>query len=215
MNKIVLLGDSTLDNKLYTGGEPSVAEYLDELAGPEWTVELLARDGHRIRDVYTQLEQLPEDAACLLVSVGGNDAWEHSYILENDAGRYHDLLTELHRIYTGFVDAYGKLAAAVKRRGLPLILTTIYEGDFGEAEMQKKANTALAGFNDAVIRTALRENVPVIELREACSEPVHFTQIIEPSAEGGKRFAEMIQYVLETHDFENGGTRIYGWMKNI
>jgi hypothetical protein len=63
MNKIVLLGDSTLDNKLYTGGEPSVSEHLDELAGPEWTVELLARDGHRIRDVYTQLEQLPEDAA--------------------------------------------------------------------------------------------------------------------------------------------------------
>jgi hypothetical protein len=84
---------------------------------------------------------------------------------------------------------------------LPLILTTIYEGDFGDEAMQQKANTALAGFNDIIIRTAVREELPVIDLREVCREPEHFTSRIEPSAAGGERFARMIGFVLEEHGY--------------
>jgi lysophospholipase L1-like esterase len=210
MSKLILLGDSTLDNKRYTGGKPSVSEYLQEYTAPAWEVLLLAQDGDCMCDVYTRLKRLPEDATHMLLSVGGNDALSHRYILENDSGNYPSVLDELFAIYAGFGTEYRDLVRTLRGYSLPLILTMIYEGDFGDEVMQKRANTALAGFNDIIIRTAVREELPVIDLREVCRKPEHFTSRIEPSVEGGERFARMIGFVLEHHDFTKGGTRVYG-----
>lgn len=105
-NNIVLLGDSTLDNGSYTGGEPSVTEYLREKAGPDCQVTLLAVDSGRIQDVYGQLKTIPADATCLVLSVGGNDALGYGYILEDDSKGFHPVLTELGKIYRDFKIEY-------------------------------------------------------------------------------------------------------------
>jgi len=95
MSKLILLGDSTLDNKRYTGGKPSVPEYLQEYTAPAWEVLLLALDGDCVCDVYTRLKRLPQDATHMLLSVGGNDALGHRYILENDSARNTEISSEL------------------------------------------------------------------------------------------------------------------------
>jgi hypothetical protein len=207
---IVLLGDSTLDNGTYTKGGPSVAELLQRKAGPGCRVFLLAVDGHRIRNVYNQLKNIPEDATHLVLSVGGNDALGYGYILENDAKGFHPVLTELGNIYRGFKNEYSSLIQKIKELKLPLIISTIYRGDFGDTGLQWKADTALTGFNDAIISCAVEESLPVIDLRRACCKTEHFTQQIEPSGPGGKRIAEAIWKALVRHDFAAGGIQIYG-----
>ena len=39
---------------------------------------------------------------------------------------------------------------------------------------------------------ANERNIPVIELRDVCNQPVDFVDAIEPSAEGGKKIATAI-----------------------
>ncbi len=207
---LVLLGDSTLDNKPYTEGGPAVSEFLLELLEPEWKVTLKAVDGHRIHDVYSQLERLPMDTTHLCMSVGGNDALSYSHILQEDSGSIPSVLLELSEITGRFANAYTKLIDLLQGNALPLVLCTIYEGAFEQGTMQRKANTALAGFNDIIIRTAIRHGLPLIDLRAVCSESYHFTQIIEPSELGGKNIADTIAHVIRNHDFKRRETVIYG-----
>ena len=75
---IVLLGDSTFDNKGYTQGGPSVVEHLAKLV-PKAT--LLAKDGGLIHAVNSQSENIPEDATHVVVSIGGNNGLEATSVL--------------------------------------------------------------------------------------------------------------------------------------
>ena len=98
---VVLLGDSTIDNKLYTNGHPSVAEILRKKLGNEWKIIQLAFDGHHISDVYRQLKDFPESATHIVLSVGGNDALYHSHILESDnsSSVFLELAAEIIRVH--------------------------------------------------------------------------------------------------------------------
>jgi hypothetical protein len=57
-----------------------------------WKATLLARDGSMINDITYQLQQLPEDASFLVLSVGGNDALSHSDILSHGANSVAEVL---------------------------------------------------------------------------------------------------------------------------
>ena len=74
MKHIVLLGDSIFDNSSYVNfGELDVSNQLRSLVGLNCKVTNLAVDGHLIRHVKNQLNNLPSDVTHLFVSVGGND----------------------------------------------------------------------------------------------------------------------------------------------
>ena len=69
---LVLLGDSTIDNKLYVGkGNPSVIDQLEEKAKERgWNATSVAVDGHSISHIPSQLTRIPEDATHLFISIG-------------------------------------------------------------------------------------------------------------------------------------------------
>ena len=69
-SSITLLGDSIFDNAVYVPGEPCVADQLQELMPTDVGVQLLAVDGDSVKQVKTQLEQVPRGATHLFVSVG-------------------------------------------------------------------------------------------------------------------------------------------------
>ncbi len=76
--RIVLLGDSILDNRMYVSSGKSVADLLQKaLVDKGYVVELFAVDGATIRDVEAQCNQLPMEyntpETVLVLSVGGND----------------------------------------------------------------------------------------------------------------------------------------------
>ena len=73
--------------------------------------------------------------------------------------------------------------------GLPLVLCTIYDGNFPDRNFQRRASTAVAVFNDAIIRVGGENKLTIIELRRVCDRPEDYANPIEPSSIGGAKIA--------------------------
>lgn len=69
---LVLLGDSTFDNRLYVGkGNPAIIDQLKLKAQERgWKASSVAVDGHSISHIATQLTKIPPDATHLFISIG-------------------------------------------------------------------------------------------------------------------------------------------------
>jgi hypothetical protein len=69
---LVLLGDSTFDNRLYVGkGNPSIIDQLQQKAKEHgWKATSVAVDGQSISHIPTQLTRIPQDATHLFISIG-------------------------------------------------------------------------------------------------------------------------------------------------
>jgi hypothetical protein len=80
-------------------------------------------------------------------------------------------------------------------RRLPVTLCTVYDGNLGPPA-QRLATTALAVFNDAILRVAREHDLPTIELRLVCTEPADYANPIEPSVQGGGKIARAIVRAL-------------------
>ena len=69
---LVLLGDSTLDNKFYVReGELAIIDQLKaKVQARGWKATSVAVDGHSISHIATQLAKIPKDATHLFISIG-------------------------------------------------------------------------------------------------------------------------------------------------
>ena len=69
---LVLLGDSSLDNRFYVGkGHPAIIDQLQLRAAEQgWKATSVAVDGHSISHISTQLSRIPHDATHLFISIG-------------------------------------------------------------------------------------------------------------------------------------------------
>ena len=191
MPHVVLLGDSIFDNAAYVGRGPDVVAQLAAALPAGWRSTLLAVDGAVIDDVGRQLARIPPDATHLVVSVGGNDALGHTGLLDRPATSSAQVLGWLADAVEGFERRYRRLLDEVVRLGLPTTLCTIYEGNLGPP-VQRLARTALAVFDDAILRLAAERGLPTIELRHVCTEPADYANPIEPSVRGGEKIARAI-----------------------
>ena len=192
MPHVVLLGDSIFDNGAYVGGGPSVIEQLREALPAHWSATLRAVDGSVTADVARQLHRLPADATHLVLSVGGNDALGHADILDRRARSSAEVLGELAEMAESFGKRYRTALASVLRLALPVIVCTIYEGNFPDPRTQRLASTALAVFNDVILRVAFAAGLAVIDLRLICVDAADYANPIEPSVRGGAKIASAI-----------------------
>ena len=71
-------------------------------------------------------------------------------------------------------------------------MCTIYNGCFPDLIFQRVASVAVMVFNDVIIRTAIENALPVIDLRAICSVPEDYANPIEPSSAGGEKIARAI-----------------------
>jgi hypothetical protein len=71
--------------------------------------------------------------------------------------------------------------------------------------------TALAIFNEIILREAFIAKVPVIDLRLICDDPADYSEVsaIEPSAAGGEKIVQAIVRLLTNHKFESKQSIIY------
>lgn len=188
---IVLLGDSVLDNRAYTRGEPDVASHLRAMAPPGWKVTIAASDGATTRDVERQMARVPRDASHVVLSVGGNDALMNRDLLATPVSSTSEALDLFGERARDFQASYRRSVERVLRLGVPLTLCTIYNGRLPPEEAQIAA-VALTIFNDVIVRTALEHGLDVIELRRVVSEPGDYANPIEPSGQGGRKIADAI-----------------------
>jgi hypothetical protein len=204
---IVLLGDSIFDNAAYVGGGPDVVTQLRGVLPSGWTASLLAVDGAVVDGVPRQLTRIPRDATHLVVSAGGNDALAHTDLLDRRASSSPQVLGWLADAASAFEQRYRPMLAAVLERRLPVTLCTIYNGNLG-APVQRLATTALAVFNDVILRLATEHAVSVIELRLVCTDASDYANPIEPSVRGGAKIARAIAGALGAVDARSQGARV-------
>jgi hypothetical protein len=101
---------------------------------------------------------------------------------------------------------------AVFAAGKPTAVCTIYDSvpDLSGPEV-----TALAAFNDVILREAFQAGLPIIDLRLICNRPGDYSHVsrIEPSAVGGAKIAWVISRLVTSHDFGRGESVIFGSSK--
>ncbi len=188
---VVLLGDSIFDNGAYVPGGPDVIRQLRGELPPGWRATLLAVDGDVTSGVVRQLRSLPPDATHLVVSVGGNDALQFSYLLDQQADTVAGGLMLLGRAQRQFAAAYGSMIDAVAALGLPVAVCTVYDTPPSEPG-HLVIRTALAIFNDCITRAAFARAVSLIDLRLVCDEDADYANPIEPSVQGGLKIARAV-----------------------
>lgn len=198
MTHVVLLGDSIFDNTAYVAGGPDVITHLRRLLPAGWSASLLAIDGAIISEVPVQLERLPRGATHLVVSAGGNDVLGHFDLLDRRASSSAQVLGWIADAADEFEGRYRRLLQTLVARRLPLTLCTIYNGNL-EPPVRRIAATALAVFNDAILRLAAQHAVQVIDLRLVCTEPSDYANPIEPSVAGGAKIARAIGRAVGVH----------------
>jgi hypothetical protein len=209
MNHVVLLGDSIFDNARYVPGGPSVIEHLNRSLPNGWRATLLARDGAGTAEMARQFEKMPADATHLALSVGGNDALDHSGLLLHEPARsFAEVLTRLAEIQEEFRRDYRGVLERVLGFVKPTAVCTVYDSIPGLDPVER---TGLCLFNDVILREAFRAGVPVIDLRLVCTEATDYSRSspIEPSAVGGGKIARVVARLVTGCDFKGEGSRVF------
>ena len=196
MPHVVLLGDSIFDNGAYTRGGPDVITQLRAIVPDSWSATLGAVDGATTLDFERQLRTLTGDVTHAVLSLGGNDALGHVDLLELRVRSSVDVLDRLATAAEQFEARYRRAVAGVLARRVPLTVCTIYNGNFPDAEFQRRASTALAVFNDVILRVAFERALTIIDLRLVCCDPSDYANPIEPSSVGGNKIARAIWTAL-------------------
>jgi hypothetical protein len=208
MNHAVLLGDSIFDNASYVPGKLPVIEQLRNSQPAGWKATLLAVDGDVTANVQRQIRRLPDDASHLIVSCGGNDALGYASILNQPAGSVAEVLERFTSIRDSFQQTYRQMIETLTDLKKHLAVCTVYDCVPGYEGISM---TALAMFNEIILREAFIAKVPVIDLRLICSESSDYSGIspIEPSALGGEKIVQAIVRLLTNHRFESKQSIIY------
>lgn len=211
MEHVVLLGDSIFDNAPYVPSGTHVSQQLAQLlTGGQ--VTLLARDGAVLADIPAQVAQLArlgQPPTWLVVSCGGNDVLGLVGAMHSPVATVLGAAELLAAWQAGFRRGYRQMLDLVLAQGAPAALCTIYDAvpNLGEG-----LRTALAPFNDVILREAVARGLPVLDLRLVCNEAADYAarSPIEPSSQGGRKIAAAIHALVRTHDPAQGRTVVYG-----
>jgi hypothetical protein len=208
MHHLILLGDSILDNASYTEGGPAVITHVQEQIPKAWQATLLAVDGSTTEHIADQIREIPSSASHLLLSVGGNNALLRAEVLEAPVSSSGEALILLSEVVREFEASYRMAVKACLSLNLPLVVCTIYHGNFPDPSYQRRVIVALALFNDVIIRVATENRLKVIDLRLVCSEPEDYANPIEPSASGGAKIAQAIVLAVTEPQFAMRGASV-------
>ena len=192
---VVLLGDSIFDNAAYTRGEPDVVSHLRSILPAGSRATLCAVDGATIGSLARQLACVPVDATHVVVAIGGNDALEHTDLLDRRVSSTAEALALFADRVDGFEASYRVALRPVLALTLPTIICTIYNGNL-ELPVARLARVALTLFNDVIVRFGFEYRLPVIDLRLVCCEADDYANPIEPSGGGGLKIAHAIAQTL-------------------
>tara|TARA_B100001250_G_scaffold277610_2_gene240091 strand:- start:2580 stop:3275 length:696 start_codon:yes stop_codon:yes gene_type:complete len=225
MKHVILAGDSIFDNGTWVPGDPDVAEQLRGLLGPDDKVTLLAVDGDVINGVSHQLNDLPNDATHLFISVGGNDALGALRVMEMPVNKVGEGFLLFHEVRKEFEKMYQNMLSNALSYRLPTTVCTIYRPclshgnairmighsdiDLNSDQQQKIANTALPIINGIIRNEAISAGLPIMDLEIIFNDVSDYANDIEPSAVGGMKMAKIIKEIVNIHDFSINKTVVY------
>jgi len=208
MKHIVLLGDSIFDNAGYVDQGDSVIEQLNANLPINHKASLLAVDGDITSDVNAQLKLLPTDTTHAILSIGGNDALRIVNVLQQPSSTVGESMEVFTEIRLDFQNRYRDLITKIKQKVNNLVICTVHDC---VPDIEPRALTALALFNEIILKEAFSINVSVIDLRLLCAEKEDYSTIspIEPSRQGAKKIVEQIVKIIQAGDFNELTSNIY------
>ena len=121
------------------------------------------------------------------------------------SGEAFGLLAE---VTSQFEGQYRRAVSACLGQNLPLVVCTIYHGNFEDEVFRRRAVVALTLFNDAIMRTAAENRLMVVDLRVICNEPADYANPVEPSSIGGAKIARAIVNAVTDSGPSGRGLRI-------
>lgn len=166
-----------------------------------WRLTLLRAD-----DVISRspLAQLPSDATHVVISIEGNRAIEASGLLKERPESYEQALARLSFAADEFEGVLRTLMQAALRTHLPVAVCTMFLPHLRNPVQQRAAATALAIFNDRIIRQVVEARLPMADLRSACTEASDYSSSGLLSRSGLTKVAMLIWRAL--HDGSRGGS---------
>jgi lysophospholipase L1-like esterase len=192
---VVLLGDSIFDNSAYTRGEPDVVAHLRSVLPAGSRATMCAVDGATTGSLGRQLACVPANATHVVVAIGGNDALQHTDLLDRRVSSTAEALALFADRVDGFEASYRAALRPVLALTFPTIVCTIYNGNL-EPPVARLARVALTVFNDVIVRFGFEHRLPIIDLRLVCCEAGDYANPIEPSGSGGLKIAREIAQTL-------------------
>jgi hypothetical protein len=212
MQDVFLLGDSIFDNAPYVPKNTEVRAQLQALLGDEHRVVLLARDGDVLADVrgqVTRLREMRAGSGTLVVSCGGNNVLGLVGYMQSSVKSVLDATEMLAAWQAEFRFEYRRMLDEVVTLGLPVAISTIYDCVPG---LSPGLRTALAVFNDVILREAVARRLPVLDLRVVCDDPADYAAVspIEPSQQGGAKIAAAIAIWIRSQNPTLQRTVVFG-----
>jgi hypothetical protein len=152
---------------------------------------------------------IPIDATHIGICLDGGWAIEASGLLRGSAQSVSGALETLADAADRFEEIFTSLVAAALEAGLPTVVCTLVPSRHGEPLRQRIAATALAIFNDRILRHAVAANLSVVDLRIVCDEEGDYATETLLSRAGVRKVANVGRSALYEVSREPGRTRVY------
>lgn len=200
---LALLGDA-LQN-IDFGEQPAEAVLVPRPRNP-WKLTVL--DAPQVLE-QRRVQAIPRDATHIAICVDGAWAIEASGLLQGEAQSVRNALDSLATAADAFEEIYARLIAAALEAGVPTIVCTLVPARHLEAAQQRVAATALAIFNDRILRCAFAARLSIVELRLVCDEDSDYASATLLSHAGVRKVANVARSALYEISREPGRTRVY------
>jgi len=180
-NKVILMGDSVLNNSNYVSFGKSVVDILKTKTS---NILNVSKDGGTINDLYSQLDKIPVDLnreeTYIFISVGGND------ILNKRSNLTSAEVSTLFNTYMEFLKAFRTKLGSTK-----LNIMNLYLPANPRYQSYKKQ---IDLWNDLINKSSneVGEMYNVIDLNSVLKSPNDFVYDIEPSELGSEKIANLI-----------------------
>lgn len=180
---IVLLGDSILNNSVYTLPKSSVPSLISQQLekSPEKTLYNLAKDGATINDCVNQLDAFPFELnnteTSVFISAGGND-------ILNGRRTETEKIDKLFAKYMDFIESVKK-----RLNKTNIVLLKLY---YPVKPSYKIYYPAVTQWNQLLVDNSSTVGYSLLETDKLVVLEEDIVYDIEPSAKGGKKIADAI-----------------------
>jgi hypothetical protein len=155
------------------------------------------------------VREIPEDATHVVISIEGAWAIEASGLLQGGTHTISEALETLATAADEFEVILSGMIAAAQETGLPSVVCTLVPARYTKPAQHRIFSTALAIFNDRIMRRASAANLSIVELRLVCNEDGDYASATLLSRAGVRKAANVIRTALYDVSRSVGRTRVY------
>jgi len=200
---LVLLGDALQNIDLGAG---EIESMLVPRPRNAWKMTVLQSPRTLVRG---HTREIPDDATHVVISVEGAWAIEASGLLQTGTHSIREALGVMAEAADQFENIMATMIEAAREAGLPTVVCTLVPGRYPKPAEHRVATTALAIFNDRVVRRAFAASLPIVDLRMVCDEDGDYATETVLSRAGVRKAANVIRAALYEVSRTVERTRVY------